>query len=70
MKKQIVHPLNDYPEFRKELAALLKKYNCNLSSWSDEDLFVTFIGKDCVPLNQYNEGYAGADNIGPNEVQK
>lgn len=66
MQKKKEYKLDDHPEFRKELAELLKKYNCEIVSIHDEDLSVIFTGEACVPLNQCGYGYAGADNIGAN----
>lgn len=56
--------LNNHHEFRNELAALLKKYNCDLASVHDEDLFVNFHNGDTVQLNETGYGYAGHHNIG------
>lgn len=64
MGKKTAYPLDDHPEFRNELSALLRKYGARIVSVHDEDLSVAFTGETCVPLNQRGYGYAGADNVG------
>lgn len=56
--------LNNHQEFRNELSALLKKYDCDIVSVHDEDLSVNFHNGDTVPLNEVGYGYAGHHNIG------
>ena len=67
MTKKTAYPLEDHQDFRTELSALLRKYNARIVSVHDEDLSVAFTGEDCVPLNQRDYGYAGADDIGAKE---
>lgn len=62
--------LNNHHEFRNELAALLKKYDCEIASEHDEDLFVNFHNGDTVQLNETRYGYAGHHNIGAEEVKE
>jgi hypothetical protein len=64
MGKKTAYPLDDHPDFRNELSALLRKYGARIVSVHDEDLSVAFTGESCVPLNQRGYGYAGADNVG------
>ena len=61
----------DNIEFRNDLSKLLKKYNVELSSQHDEDLFFTDKDGNCHPLNvNPGYGYAGYHNIGAEEKPK
>lgn len=61
----------DNIEFRNDLSKLLKKYNVELSSQHDEDLFFTDKDGNCHPLNvNTGYGYAGYHNIGAEEKPK
>lgn len=62
--------LNNHHEFRNELSALLKKYDCDIVSVHDEDLFVNFHNGDTVQLNESKYGYAGHHNIGAVAVEE
>ena len=62
--------LNNHQDFRNELSALLKKYDCDIVSVHDEDLSVNFHNGDTVPLNEVGYGYAGHHNIGAVAVEE
>ena len=62
--------LDNHHEFRNELSALLKKYDCDIASVHDEDLFVNFHNGDTVQLNESKYGYAGHHNIGAAAVEE
>ena len=62
--------LNNHQDFRNELSALLKKYDCDIVSVHDEDLSVNFHNGDTVPLNEVGYGYAGNHNIGAVAVEE
>lgn len=58
------HPtLNDNLDFRKDLAKLLKKYNAEIVSEQDDDLYLIIKGTGCYPLNVKGCCCANADNI-------
>lgn len=62
--------LDNHHDFRNELSALLKKYDCEIASVHDEDLFVNFHDGDTVQLNESKYGYAGHHNIGAEEIKE
>lgn len=61
--------LNNHTIFRNELAALLKKHDCELTSDYNQDLYVEFHDGDTVRLNKYGYGYAGSENIGAVSIE-
>ncbi len=58
-------------DFRNDLSKLLKKYDVELRSQHDEDLYFTDKDGNTCPMNIHSGyGYAGYHNIGAEEKPK